>query len=135
MWKRALLALALVAGACGAPALATPSIAGVGDVRVLTVRFIPTPDAGAGLASGGLTYVLATVVLTNGTAHDFTPSVSRFFLTGPQNQRYQGTDSGASVFAGVSNSHRVLKQGDKRDYTVGFRSPDPVIAGTVSYEP
>jgi len=102
---------------------------------VLTVRFIPSPDAGAGLASGGLTYVLANVELTNGTAHDFTPSVSRFFLTGLQNQRYQGTDSGSSVFAGVSNSQRPLKQGDKRRYTVGFRSPDPVITGTVSYEP
>jgi hypothetical protein len=136
MFKRALLALALVVGTCGAPALSTPSVAGVGDVRVLTVRYIPSPDAGTtGLASGGLTYVLADVELTNGTPRDFTPSISRFFLTGTQNQRYQGTDSGSSVFAGISNSHRMLKQGDKRLYTVGFRSPDPVIAGTVSYEP
>jgi predicted RNA binding protein YcfA (HicA-like mRNA interferase family) len=35
----------------------------------------------------------------------------------------------------VSNSHRTLKQGDKRIYTVGFRSADPVVAGTISYEP
>ena len=124
MFKRALLALALVVGASWAPALATPSVTGVGDVRVLTVRFIPSPDAGAGLASGGLTYVLANVELTNGTAHDFTPS-----------ERYQGTDSGSSALIGVSNAHRPLKQGDKRRYTVGFRSPDPVITGTVSYEP
>ena len=46
-----------------------------------------------------------------------------------------GTDSGSSVFVGVSNSHRMLKQGDMRDYTVGFRTADPVITGTISYEP
>jgi hypothetical protein len=39
------------------------------------------------------------------------------------------------VFVGVSNSHRMLKQGDMRDYTVGFRTADPVITGTISYEP
>ena len=137
MWKRTLLALALAlaVGACRAPALAAPSIAGAGDVRVVAVRFVPSTDAGPGLAAGGLTYVLARVELTNDTPRDFTPDVSRFFLTGAQNQRYQGTDSGSSVFVGVSNSHRMLKQGDKRLNTVGFRSTDPVIAGTISYEP
>jgi hypothetical protein len=135
MWKRMLLVLALAIGVCGAPALATPSIGGVGNVRVLTVRYIPSTEAGPGLAAGGLTYVLAKVELTNDTPHDFTPDVSRFFLSGSQNQRYQGIDGGSSVFVGVSNSHRPLKQGDKRLYTVGFRSTDPVIAGAVSYEP
>jgi hypothetical protein len=136
MWKRVLaaLALALAVGACEAPALAAPSIGGAGDVRVLGVRFVPSADAGPGLA-GGPTYVLARVELTNSTPRDFTPDVSRFFLTGVQNQRYQGIDSGSSVFAGISNSHRMLKQGDTRPYTVGFRTTDPVIAGTISYEP
>jgi hypothetical protein len=137
MWKRTLLALALTlaVGACRVPALAAPSIAGVGDVRVLAVRFVPGAAAGPGLAAGGLTYVLTDVELTNDTPHDFTPEVSRFFLTGAQNRRYQGTDRGSSVFVGVSNSRRRLKQGDTRRYTVGFRTTDPVIAGTVSYEP
>ena len=108
---------------------------GIGDVRAATVRFIPTNDAGAGLAGGGLTYVLAKVELTNSTPRDFTPDVRRFFLTSAQSRRYQGTDSGSSVFVGVSNSHRLLKQGETRDYTVGFPTADPVITGTVSYEP
>jgi len=137
MWKRTflVLVLALAVGACRTPAGAAPSIAGAGDVRVLAVRFVPGTDAGPGLAAGGLTFVVATVELTNDTPRDFTPDVSRFFLTGAQHQRYQGTDSGSSALVGVSNSHRMLKQGDKRSYTVGFRTTDPVIAGTVSYEP
>ncbi len=137
MWKRTLLALALAlaAGSCRAPALGAASIAGTGDVRVLAVRFVPGTDAGPGLAAGSLTYVLANVELTNDTSRDFTPDVSRFFLTSAQNRRYQGTDRGSSAFVGVSNSRRRLKQGDKRSYTVGFRTADPVIAGTVSYEP
>jgi hypothetical protein len=137
MWNRTLLAivLALAAGAFGSPATATPSIAGAGDVRVIVVRFIPGSDTGPGLAAGSVTYVLAHVELTNDTTRDFTPDVSRFFLTAAQNQRYQGTDSGSSAFVGVSNSHRILKQGEGRRYTVGFRSTDPVTAGTISYEP
>jgi hypothetical protein len=137
MWKRTLLvlALALAVGACRAPALAAPSIAGTGDVRVVAVRFVPTTDAGPGLAPSSLTYVLAQVELVNDTTHDFTPQINRFFLTAAHNQRYQGIDSGSSVFVGTSNAHRMLKQGDKRLYTVGFRVSDPVIAGTISYEP
>ena len=137
MWKRALfvLALALAVGVCRMPAPAAPAVGGTADVRVLDVRFVPTSEAGAGLASGSPTYVLAKVELTNDTEHDFTPNAGRFFLTGAQNQRYSGTDTGASAFVGVSNSHRMLKQGDKRRYTVGFRSADPVITGTISYEP
>jgi hypothetical protein len=137
MWKRTFLALvlALAVGACKAPALGAAPIVGIGDVRVSTIRFVPSTDAGPGLAAGGLTYVLAKVELTNDTPRDFTPDVRRFFLTGAQSRRYQGIDSGASVFVGVSNSHRMLKRGDTRDYTVGFRTPDPVITGTISYEP
>jgi hypothetical protein len=135
MWIRALLALvlALAASTCEAPAAS--SITGAGDVNVLAVRFVPGADPGPGLSAGGRTFVLARVELTNDTAHDFTPDLSRFFLTSTQSERYQGTDTGSSAFVGVSNSHRTLKQGDKRVYTVGFRSADPVIAGTISYEP
>jgi hypothetical protein len=137
MWKRTFLTLvlALAVGACEAPALGAPSIAGIGDVRVVTVRTIPSTDGGAGLAAGGLTYVLAKVELTNDTPRDFTPDVGRFFLTDAQSRRYGGTDSGSSVFVGVSNSRRLLKMGDARGYTVGFRTADPVIMGTISYEP
>jgi hypothetical protein len=137
MWKRTLfvLALALAVGICRAPAPAAPAIGGTADVRVLDVRFVPAGEAGPGLAAGGPTYVLATVELTNDTVHDFTPDVGRFFLTAARNERYQGTEGGSSALAGVSNSHRMLKQGDKRDYTVGFRTADPVVTGTISYEP
>ena len=127
MWKRTflVLALALAVGACRATALAAPALTGTGDVRVLLVRLTP----------GSQTYVVATVELINDTSRDFTPDVSRFFLTDAGNERYQGTDSGSSALIGLANAHRTLKQGDKRDYTVGFRISDPVITGTVSYEP
>jgi hypothetical protein len=137
MWKRTLfvLALALAVGVCWAPAPAAPAIGGTADVRVLYVRFVPTNESSPGLASGGLTYVLAKVELTNDTQHDFTPDAGRFFLTAARNERYQGTEGGSSALAGVSNSHRMLKQGDKRIYTVGFRTADPLVTGTISYEP
>jgi hypothetical protein len=128
-------AVALATGACVASALAASSVAGAGDVRVLSVRFVPAGNAGPGLAAGGATYVLARVELTNDAARDFTPAIDRFFLTTPDNGRYQGIESGSSAFVGVSNSHRMLKAGAKRDYVVGFRTADPVVAGTVSYEP
>lgn len=135
MWKCTplVLALALAVGACRAPAVAAPPIAGIGDVRVLAVRFVP--DTGPGAAGGSTTYAIATVELVNDTPHDFTPDVSRFYLTTPHNGRFQGLESGSVALVGVSNAHRTLKQGDKRVYTVGFRTQDPVIAGTVSYEP
>ena len=108
-------------------------------MRVLGVRFVPSNDGGPGLSSVGATYVVAQVDLTNDTPRDFTPDVSRFFLTAAltagRNRRYQGIETGATALVGVSNSHRMLKAGDKRRYTVGFRTSDPVIAGTISYEP
>ena len=115
-------ALALAIGSCKAPALADADVTGIGDVRVVAVRFVPD-------------YVLTTLELTNDSAHDFTPDIGRFILTAPRNERYIASDSGSSVFIGVSNSYRTLKHGDKRIYTVGFRTPDPVAIGTVSYEP
>jgi hypothetical protein len=124
MWKRMLLlpALALAIGTCKAPALADTAITGIGDVRVLAVRFLPG-------------YLVTTVELSNASAHDFTPDVSRFILTAPGNERFTASDNGSSAFVGVSNAHRILKQGDKRDYTVGFRAADAVTTGTVGYEP
>lgn len=128
-------ALALAIGACEAVALAESAIAGVGDVRVLATRVVPGTESGPGLNGGTITYLIATVELTNSTIHDATPSIARFILTASRGVRYAGTDSGASALVGVSNSHTMLKHGETRTYTVGFRTTDPVVAGTVSYEP
>ena len=129
------LALALALGACKETAVAAQPISGTGDVQVRDVRFIPATESGPGLAAGTVTYVLATVALTNDTAHDFAPAMERFILTAARNVRYAGADSGSSAFVGVSNPHTMLKHGDTRTYTVGFRTTDPVVAGTISYEP
>jgi hypothetical protein len=130
-----LIALALAVGTCKTSVAAAPAIAGIGDVRVLEARLVPSADTGPGLAASGVTYVLATVALTNGTTRDMTPAIERFFLTASRNERYAGTDSGSSVFVGVSNPHTMLKHGATRTYTVGFRTTDPVVSGTISYEP
>ena len=129
------LALVLTVGACTPAAGAAPSIAGVGVVAVRTVRFVPAAAGGPGFAPASGTYVLATLALTNATTHAFTPAVSRFFLTAGDGERYQGTDSGSSVFVGIANARRALAPGETRAYTVGFLAADPVAAGTISYEP
>jgi hypothetical protein len=126
MGKRTLAALGLVVGlgSFGAPAAATTrAISGVGSVTVVRTQDVPP------------SYILATVELTNGSTHDFIPAISRFFLTTTGNSRFQGTDSGSTAFIGVANSRKVLKAGETRTYTVGFAVADPVVAGTVSYEP
>jgi hypothetical protein len=128
-------ALVLAAGACTQPALAASSIAGAGDVAVRSFRFVPGAGNGPGMAPSGGTILLVTVALTNDSPRDFTPAVSRFFLTSGDGERYQGTDSGSSAFVGVANSHAPLKAGDARTYTVGFRTPDPLATGTIGYEP
>jgi hypothetical protein len=127
--------LLLAAGACTQPALAASSIAGAGDVVVRSFRFVPGAGDGPGLAPSGGTILLANVALTNDSPRDFTPAVSRFFLTCGDGERYQATDSGSSAFIGVANSHAPLKVGAARTYTVGFRTPDPVASGTIGYEP
>lgn len=140
MWKRTVFVPALAfavgaCGACGAVAAAAQPVAGTGDVRVIAVRFVPGGSSGVGLAAAGVTYVVATVALSNETAHDFTPDVSRFVLTSATNVRYTGSDSGSPAVAGLANAHKPLKAGETRRYTVAFRTADPVLAGTISYEP
>ena len=130
-----LLARALTLGLCCGTASAASVIIGVGDVQVRAVRVVPSSDTAPGFAAGSSTFAIATVSLTNGTPHAMVPTIARFFLTTPRNVRYRGTDSGSSALVGVSNPHIMLKPGDARDYTVGFRTTDPVVAGTISYEP
>ncbi len=129
------LALVLMVGASTLPALAAPAIMGTGDVSVRAFRFVPVAAGGPGIAAAGSTYVLATVALTNTSTRSFTPDGSRFFLTGGDGERYQGTTSGSSVFVGVSNAYRTLKPGAAGEYVVGFRTADPLAMGTISYEP
>jgi hypothetical protein len=114
---------------------AAASIAGVGDVAVRAVRFVPGAAGGPGTAPAGGTLVLATLALTNDSARAYTPAIGRFILTADDGERYQGNDSGSSAFIGVANSHAPLKAGETRTYTVGFRTADPVVTGTIGYEP
>jgi hypothetical protein len=129
------LVLVLMVGACMQPAFAAPAITGVGAVAVRAVRFVPAAAGGPGTSPSGSTIVLADVELTNASTRAFTPDVSRFFLTTDDGERYQGTASGSTAFIGVANAHRLLQPGSGAAYTVGFRTADPVAAGTISYEP
>jgi len=107
---------------------------GQGDVRVIEAHIVPTGDSSAQTGGGTLRYVIARVELTNDLGYDLTPEIGHFFLLDQNNNRYAGNDSGSSVFMGVSNSTQVLKKLDKREYTVGFRTNDPNVSGTIFYE-
>jgi hypothetical protein len=107
---------------------------GQGNVRVVDARIVPTADASPATSGGTLGYVVAQLELTNDLNIDFTPTADHFYLMDRQNFKYQGKDSGSSVFIGVSNSTEVLKKNEKRIYTVGFRTQDPSVSGTIYYE-
>ncbi|HEX3550361.1 MAG TPA: hypothetical protein VHT53_08300 [Candidatus Elarobacter sp.] len=132
----AALVLALALAACkenDTPAGAQ-LFTGRGDVRVIEAHIVPTGDSSAQTGAGTLRYVIARVELTNDFGNDMTPEISHFYLLDQNNDRYSGNDSGSSVFTGVSNSVQVLKQNEKREYTVGFRTTDPNVSGTIFYE-
>jgi len=107
---------------------------GQGDVKVLEAHVVPTGDSSAQMGAGTLRYVIARIEFTNDLGYDLTPDVTHFYLLDRNNNRYQGKDSGSSVFTGVSNSTMPLKKDEKREYTVGFRTTDPNVAGTIFYE-
>jgi hypothetical protein len=107
---------------------------GAGDVKVLEAHIVPTGEASATTSGGTLGYVVARVELTNDFGIDATPQIANFYLIDRKNNRYQAKDSGSSVFMGVSNSTMPLKKDEKREYTIGFRTSDPNVAGTIFYE-
>ncbi len=107
---------------------------GQGDVRVVEAHIVPTGDSSAQTGGGTLEYVIARVELTNDLGYDLTPDITHFYLLDRSNNRYAGTDTGSSVFTGVSNSTEVLHKSEKREYVVGFRTNDPNVSGTIFYE-
>ena len=131
----ALVCLALVA--CketdGTP-VGAQFVRGAGDVRVINAQLVPTGDSSAGTSGGTITYVVARIEFTNDTGLDVVPTADHFYLIDQNGNRYQGKDSGSSVFAGVGNSSEILKKDEKREYTVGFRTPNANTTGTISYE-
>jgi hypothetical protein len=138
MITRFAAALLLVAGLAACKENDTPIgqqlFHGQGNVRVIEAHVVPTGDSSAQTGAGTLEYVVARVEFTNNLGYELTPSVDNFFLIDRNNNRYQAKDSGSSVFTGVSNSTQPLKKDEKREYTIGFRTTDPNVAGTIFYE-
>ncbi len=133
----AALVLALSLAGCKEPdstPLGRQFFQGQGDVRVIEAHIVPTGDSSAQTGGGTLQYVIARIEFTNDLGYDLTPDITHFYLLDRNNNRYQAKDSGSSVFTGVSNSTMTLKQGEKREYTIGFRTNDPNVAGTIFYE-
>ena len=133
----AALVLAVSLAACkepDSPPLGQQFFQGVGNVKVIEAHVVPTGDSSAQTGGGTLRYVIARVELTNDMGLDLTPDISHFYLIDSSNNRFQGKDSGSSVFTGVSNSTMVLKKTEKREYTVGFRTSDPNVSGQILYE-
>jgi hypothetical protein len=108
---------------------------GSGDVRVLDARLVPSGDASAQTGGGTIDYVVARVELTNDLGRDLTPDIDHFFLIDTAGNRFAATESGASALLGISNSHQLLLMNEKRVYTIGFRTNDPSVAGTIEYQP
>jgi len=133
----AALVLVLSLAACkenDAPQIGSLLFQGVGNVKVIEAHVVPTGDSSAQTGGGTLGYVIARVVLTNDMGADITPDISHFYLLDSNQNRYQGKDSGSSVFTGVSNSLMPLKKDEKREYTVGFRTTSQNVSGQILYE-
>jgi hypothetical protein len=109
-------------------------VRGVGNVKVLDAHVVLTGDSSAQTGGGTLRYLVARVELTNDMGFELTPDISHFYLIDDNNNRYQGKDSGSSVFTGISNSTMPLKKDEKREYTLGFRTTDPNPTGQILYE-
>lgn len=114
--------------------VATQLFQGQGDVNVLDARVVPTGDSSAATSAGTLGYVIARVEFTNDLGVETAPLIDHFYLIDRNGYRYQGKDGGSSVFTGISNSQEPLKKDEKRVYTIGFRTSDPNITGTIIYE-
>lgn len=107
---------------------------GVGDVKVLEAHIVQTGDGSAQTSAGTLSYLVVRVEFTNDLGADVVPQIDHFYYLDHSGNRFQAKDSGSSVFTGVSNAQTVLKQNEKREYVIGFRTTDPNTAGTISYE-
>jgi hypothetical protein len=115
--------------------ISTALFQGQGDVKVLDAHLVPTGEGAPSTGTGSpLAYVITRIEYTNKSGVDFVPQVSDFYLMDRNGNRYQAHDSGSSVFTGVSNSQDVLAKNQTRVYTVGFRTTDPNITGTVFYD-
>jgi hypothetical protein len=128
------LSLSLVACKENGTPVGAQLFQGVGDVKVLNAQVVPTGDSSAQNSGGTLNYVIAKVEFTNDLGVDAVPQIDHFYLIDQNGTRFQGKDSGSSVFTSVSNSQMILKIGEKREYTVGFRTTNANSSGTIFYE-
>ena len=137
MFKRIAAALALCVALAACDQTPNPGkqfFTGSSGVTVLDAHWMPTGE-GSQATSGGTTgWVLAHIVYTNTTDVAFIPDIAHFFMMDPTGQRYQAHDQGSMVFTGVSNVMTPLKKGEKREYTIGFRSTDPNVTGNIFYD-
>ena len=72
--------------------------------------------------------------MTNDFGFDTTPTISNFYLIDQQEQPLSGE---GQRLLGVHRREQLdepLKQDEKREYTVGFRTTDPNVTGTIFYE-
>ncbi|HEY4439545.1 MAG TPA: hypothetical protein VGN14_03775 [Candidatus Elarobacter sp.] len=129
-----LLCGVLVACKETAPPGNTTGVQGIGDVRVIASQIVPSGDSSGQTSGGTLNYLVARVEFTNDTGTEIVPTADRFYLIDQNGNRYAGQDSGSSVFTGISNPQTPMKKDEKRELTVGFRTPNANTSGTIGYE-
>jgi hypothetical protein len=135
MFTRIIAACALVFSlvACqevkGSPDLITAS----GPIKILQTTYVSTGDSSNTLSGGSLTYVIVKLEYTNTYKDTLIPIVEHFILTDSSGNRYSAVDSGSSALAGISNDTTALKSGDKRIFTIGFRT-QATTTGVIGYD-
>ena len=138
MFARLAAAVLLCAGLIACKESNTPVgaqvVQGSGDVRVINSHLVPSGDSSAEMSGGSLTYLIARIEFTNDTGVSVVPTADHFYLIDQNGNRFQGQDSGSSVFAGISNVLTLMQKDEKRELTIGFRTPNANTSGTISYE-
>ncbi len=134
---RRLALLVLLLGpltACKEPPV--PATAPVGlvrggtDITVDTVRMAATGDD---IGSGSDEFYIVTFTFNNDLGYALTPRIDHFVLEDAQARRFLGADSGSPALVGLSNRSALLRAGESRKYTVGFRVPQNTTA-TLYYD-
>jgi len=138
MFARLAAAALLCAGLIACKETDTPVgaqlVQGSGDVRIINSQLVPSGDSSAETSGGTINYLMARIEFTNDTGVEVVPTADHFYLLDQNGNRFQGHDSGSSVFTGISNVQTIMKKDEKRELTIGFRTPNPSTSGTISYE-
>ncbi len=137
---RRLLALSFCASialaglaACKEPVASTGG-EGIHTAPDIVLANVTRSRASDASAEGGAVFLVCTFAYTNKLGRDFVPRIEKFTLEDESRRRFPGQESGAVQLVGIANDRAVLRAGETRKYTAGFRVPQNFV-GTMYYDP